>query len=170
MQVNVSQLLQESIGATREYSIDEPVDVLGDGKEFPVRGSCRLLRTQRSILVKCSLDTQAELECNRCLGRFRHPLKIRFEEEYVPTVDVASGAPLPQPEEPGTFTIDEHHVIDISEALRQYAVMAMPMKILCAADCAGLCQSCGKNLNRGACDCPKEEIDPRWSALMDLKQ
>ncbi len=36
-------------------------------------------------------------------------------------------------------------------------------------DCAGLCPTCGKNLNEGKCRCPKNKIDPRWSKLAELK-
>ena len=168
MELNVSQLLQESIGSTREYKIDEAADIIGDGKEYGVQGGCRLLRTRRGILVKCSLDTEVELTCGRCLCRFRHPLKISFEEEFLPTIDVTSGTPLPQTEEAGAFTIDERHILDLTEPARQYALMAIPMKPLCRADCAGLCPKCGNNLNQGNCDCPTREIDPRWSELTKL--
>lgn len=169
MLINVSQLLQEPIGSTRADETNEAADIIGDGKKYTVQGDCHLLRTQRSILVKCALSTEVELTCNRCLGQFRHPLKINFEEEFLPTVDVLSGAPLPLPEEASTFTIDEHHTIDLKEAIRQYAVMAVPMKALCDKDCAGLCPKCGQNLNQGKCDCPAQEIDPRWSELTKLQ-
>jgi uncharacterized protein len=168
MQINVSQLLQESMGSTREYDIDEEADVTGDGRKHNLRGSCLFLRLQRSILAKCSLDTILELSCGRCLGQFRRPVKIKFEEEFMPTVDVTSGAPLPEPEEAGTFTIDEHHILDLTEAVRQYLVIAVPIKPLCDADCAGLCPSCGRDLNKGPCDCPPKEIDARWSELSKL--
>lgn len=168
MQINVSQLLQESIGATREYRINEVVDLAGDGELSRIKGDCRMLRTQRSILVTCSLSTEFKLTCSRCLSQFSYPLDINFEEEYLPTVDVASGTPLPLPEEPSSFTIDEHHILDLTEAARQYSLLTIPMKPLCYNECAGICQNCGKNLNEGSCDCPKSETDPRWSELMKL--
>jgi uncharacterized protein len=170
MQINVSQLLQEPVGSTREYEIDEAAEIIGDGREYQIKGQCRLLRTPRSILVKCAMDTEVELRCCRCLNRFRQPLKIDFEEEYLPTVDVHSGAPLALPEESSAFTIDEYHILDLTEGIRQYALMAIPMKPLCGPDCAGLCPRCGQNLNQGKCDCPTEEIDPRWSKLAELRR
>jgi len=169
MQINVSQLLQEPVGSTREYDIDAEAEIISDGNEYNIKGSCRLLRTQRSVLVKCALDSEVELTCNRCLGRFRHPLKIKFEEEYLPTVDIHSGATLPPPEDAASFIIDEGHNIDLTEAIRQYALMAVPMKALCDKDCAGLCQKCGYNLNQGKCDCPAEDTDPRWAKLTELR-
>ena len=168
MQINVSQLLREPIGSTRDYQINEVADISGDGKGCQVQGKVNLLRTQRSILAKCALSTDVELTCSRCLSLFRYPLTLNFEEEYLPTVDTVSGAPLPLPEEPGAFTIDEHHILDLTEATRQYTLLAIPMKPLCRKDCAGLCPNCGRNLNQGRCDCPVQSTDPRWSELTKL--
>jgi uncharacterized protein len=168
MQMNVSQLLQEPIGATRRWQIDEAADITGDGARYPVRGECRLLRTLQGVLTSCEIDTGVELDCDRCNARYRQPLHLEFEEEFVPTIDVHSGETLPPPEEPGVFTIDDHHILDVSEAVRQYALTAIPLKALCSADCAGLCPSCGKNLNEGPCRCPAEPTDPRWAKLQGL--
>lgn len=169
MEMNVSQLLRDPIGSTRDYRIDEVADVNGDGKSHKIQGECNLLRIQRSILVKCTLSTEVDLTCSRCLGRFRHPLKINFEEEFLPTIDATSGTPLPPPDDAGAFTIDENHILDLTEAVRQYSLMAIPIKALCNQDCAGLCQTCGKNLNEGSCDCAAPDIDPRWAKLTKLR-
>jgi uncharacterized protein len=99
---------------------------------------------------------------------FSCPLTLKIEEEYFPITDVVSGASSSLPEEPSCFTIDEHHILDLTEAIRQYALLAMPMKPLCRGDCAGLCPNCGHNLNQGPCDCLPQEADPRWSELNKL--
>jgi uncharacterized protein len=168
MQINVSQLLQEPIGTSKDYKVKEVVDITGEGKGTMVEGSCRLMRTQRSILARCSLSTDVNLVCSRCLSQFTHHLNLDFEEEYLPTVDVVSGISLPPPEEASTFTIDKYHILDLTEAVRQYSLLAVPMKPLCDTECAGICQNCGKNLNQGSCDCPKQDIDLRWSELKKL--
>jgi uncharacterized protein len=170
MDMNVSQLLREPIGATRDYDIDEEIDITGEGKNNNrIKGHCNMLRTQRSILVKCNLNSDIELNCNRCTSDYQQPLKIKFTEEFFPTLDIDSGAALASPEEPSSFTIDEQHILDLTEAVRQYFLLAIPMKALCKTDCAGLCVTCGKNLNQGKCGCPDADIDPRWSRLADLK-
>ena len=168
MQINVSQLLQEPVGTTRDYRVSEVIDSAGDGNGYLVRGELRLLRTHRSILVKGTLYTDIGFTCGRCLNLFSSPLTLNIEEEYIPTVDVVSGAPLPLPEDSVSFTIDEHHVIDLDEAIRQYILLAIPMKPLCREDCAGLCLTCGHDLNEGPCKCPAPEVDPRWSKLTKL--
>ncbi len=168
MQINVSQLLQESIGTGRDYEISDEVDVAGDGNCREVRGKVRLLRTHRGILVRAELNTEIDLACSRCLSPFRSPVTLKIEEEYIPVVDVVSGAPLPASEEPGSFVVDEHNVIDLTEAIRQYALLAVPMKPLCKESCAGLCPVCGNNLDGDSCRCPQPVTDPRWSELSKL--
>ncbi len=170
MQINVSQQLKSSIGSMREHEVNGVIDITGDGHSSQVRGKVNLMRTDRGILVKGALDTGVELTCSRCLNLFNCPLVLDIEEEYFPTTDVVSGASLPLPEEPGSFTIDEHHVLDLTEAIRQGAILAMPMKPLCGKDCAGLCPQCGRNLNLGPCSCPPQGADPRWSELSKLRK
>ena len=170
MQVNVAQLLRASIGSVKDCEIEQVIDITGDGVNSLVQGKVRLMRTNRSILAKGELATGVELTCSRCLGLFKYPLKMNLEEEYYPTADVDTGAPLAVPDEPGSFTIGENHILDLTEAVRQYALLAIPMKPLCKENCAGLCTICGQNLNQGPCGCPVKSADPRWAELSKLKK
>jgi len=142
------------------------IDIAGDNSM--VQGEVGLTRTDRGILVKATLHTEVKVSCSRCLGLFDCPLALNIEEEYFPTVDVVSGTPLSFPEEPGCFTIDEHHILDLTEAIRQYGLLAMPMKPLCREDCAGLCPSCGHNLNQGTCSCLPQATESDLSGLTKL--
>ena len=136
--MNVSQLLKEAIGSVRNYEVSGTVDIANNGNGNPVQGEVRLTRTNRSILVKGKLYLTVDIACSRCLNLFGCPLALDIEEEYFPALDIVSGAPLPSPDEPSSFTIDEHQVLDLTEAARQYAVTAIPMKPLCRNDCPGL--------------------------------
>ena len=166
MSINVSQQLRAPVGSIRDYKVSEVVDIAGAGSM--VQGDLRLMRTDRGILAKGTLHTEVEATCSRCLSPFSCPLALNIEEEYFPTVDLVSGTRLAVPDEPGCFTIDEHHTLDLTEAISQYAILAMPMKPLCGEDCAGLCPNCGHNLNHGPCDCLPQGMDPRWSELSKL--
>jgi uncharacterized protein len=139
-----------------------------DNCDVMAQGTLRLLRTDRGILAKGNIHADIELTCGRCLIPFNHHLALNIEEEYFPTTDVNTGTAIPLPEEPGAFTIDEHNILDLSEAIRQYALMAIPMKPLCRQDCAGLCPTCGTNLNQTPCTCPPQTADPRWEGLRKL--
>jgi uncharacterized protein len=166
VQINVSQQLKASIGTTRDYEVNGIVE--SEGGNGTVKGTVILTRTDRSILAKGSLHTEVGLTCSRCLTLFDYPLNITIEEEYFPTTDIYSGNPVPLPDETGCFTIDEHNILDLTEAIRQYTILAVPIKPLCHQDCAGLCPTCGANLNLSPCNCPPRPADPRWSRLKEL--
>ena len=137
LEINVSQMLKGSIGTERVVPVSGSVDITGYGKS-EVEGEVKLTRTNRSILVKGALRTRIHAICARCLEEFDCPVTLNVEEEYFPITDVSSGIPLPEPDEPGSFVIDEHMILDLSEAVRQYALMAVPMKPLCQPDCPGI--------------------------------
>jgi uncharacterized protein len=168
MEVNVSQQLKASIGNVREYNVDEASDMLGQGVSTSVEGKVKFTHTNRGILVQGVLQTKVPVECSRCLKNFAHLLTINIEEEYFPIIDINTGIPVDIPDDPGGLTIDDHHILDLNEAIRQNALLAIPMKVLCRKDCRGLCQECGKNLNEGPCGCETAIIDPRWAQLAKL--
>lgn len=166
MRINVSQQLKTPMGSVRNYEVSEIVN-LADGRSM-VKGQVGLMRTDRGILARCGLHTEVEVTCSRCLSLFSCRLTLNVEEEYFPIADVADDTSSLASEEPGCFTIDQHHVIDLTEVIRQYALLATPMKPLCRGDCAGLCPACGQNLNQGPCHCSPHRTDPRWSELSKL--
>jgi uncharacterized protein len=130
-------MLKGSVGNTRVMAVDDDV-MIENGCDSHVEGEARLTRTNRSILVQADLTTGVPVECARCLERYVCPLHIKFDEEYFPSMDVASGAPLPEPEEAESFTIDNRLILDLTEAIRQYALTALPMKPLCRPECPGI--------------------------------
>jgi len=170
MEINVAQLLKEPIGAQRHYHLelegDEAVyleDVLR------AAGEIRLLRLARSIMVTGKIVALVELACVRCLESFRQEISFDFKEEYYPVVDVSSGVGLTPPEDSTAFRIGPDHVVDLSEALRQYTILAVPMKPVCRDDCHGLCPQCGASLNAGTCRCAVQVPDSRLAALARIK-
>ena len=160
MRTNVAQLLKESTGSTRRCEVDDTL-YLDEIAECIVKGQAELIRTKRGILVRGNFVGMVSLMCSRCLAIFESPLLLRIEEEFLPSIDVNTGIALSldADDDPGTFVIDGHHVLDLSEALRQYGLIAVPMKPLCQPDCAGLCPQCGVNLNQGTCQCLFRSVD-----------
>jgi uncharacterized protein len=168
MEINVSQQLKAHVGNVREYEVSDVADIMGTGVSNLLEGKVKLTRTNRGILVYGKIHTRIPLECSRCVKTYNHQLNFDIEEEYFPVIDVNSGIFVEIPDEPGSFTIDEHHILDLNEAIRQNALLTIPMKPLCREDCGGLCTTCGKDLNEGQCECSKEGIDYRWSKLSTI--
>ncbi len=59
----------------------------------------------------------------------------------------------------------KHDQVDLELVSREAILLDLPLAPLCREDCAGLCPTCGIDLNEGACDCAPSTADPRWSAL-----
>jgi uncharacterized protein len=165
MQINVAQLLKEPVGASRHYRIDE---LAGGNEDNQVTGDISLTRTSRGILITGKLSAEIRGTCTRCLGNARQKIGINMEDEYFPTLDIGSGVYV-KPES-GDLTIDENHILDLSEALRQYIIMATPTKILCRPDCPGICSICGQEFSKGDCQHNARPIDSRWEKLAQLEK
>ena len=168
MQYNVAQLLREPTGSTRSFLV-EKTSVGGPESPGVPLGEVRILRTHQGVLVNADIEVEADHTCSRCLRGFPRSSSLHIEEEFFAAVDLTTGRHLdpPSDDEPG-FSIDEDNVVDLAEAVRQYVIADEPMKPLCRAECLGLCQACGNDLNQGACACDTGSIDPRWSALAGL--
>lgn len=171
MRYNVAQLLKSTTGATRHYKLHEDIGDL-DPAIIPLTsldGSVNLIRTGDGILAMGDLYTTLELTCSRCLDVFSKSVRFKVEEEFLPTIDLLTGARLPI-EQANDFAtiIDAHHILDLTEVVRQDLLLAMPMHAICRSNCKGLCPNCGQDWNEGECNCLPQELDPRLAALRQL--
>ena len=173
---NVAQLLKEPFGATRNYVVETdlqdlvPETELSQGPDEPrvsLTGSLRLMHVINGVLAQGDLSAAVTVPCVRCLEPVKAPIDLTVEETFEPTIDVITGQSVRPEEEDRALWIDEHHILDLQEVLRQDVLVAIPVHVVCCPDCRGLCATCGKNLNEGDCDC-KTEPDPRWAALQAL--
>ena len=167
MLFNVSGLIREGIGAVRHHEIDGFLNSEGREPE-PVCGDAELIRTNAGVLVRAHLTLEAAETCSRCLQPLHDALPIDFEEEFRTTVDLTTGQPQARDDDDDALLIDENHLLDLTEAVRQYREASAVMQPLCRPDCKGLCARCGRDLNLGDCDCGQGPVDARWAALSGL--
>lgn len=168
MRYHVAALLLDPVGSIRESVLDEPMPPLDADvvAVAPVRGQVRLLRSGRGILASATLATRVRLACSRCLRDSEEEIAFSFDEEFRPTVDLATGLPLPTPDASEECSlIDEHHIIDLTDVVRQNALLALPMKPLCQESCPGLCPVCGERRD-GTCRCAEAEEPARAESPM----
>ena len=146
--LNVATFLQEDVGSTRTVELRNDTFLLDEGlvaRDLVAR--VRLTRLRQHILADGEMQAEVELECVRCLNQYDQDVTGSFSEQYRQLHDVRSGAELSDhrefetdedPElEDEVFAIDESHVLDLAEALRQNLVLAMPMTPVCGDDCPG---------------------------------
>ena len=116
------------------------------------------------ILIEASVKTKLKLNCSRCLDTFIYPIDIDIEERFTNNSEHCK-------DENAVFVKGD--ALDITEIVENSIISTLPIKRLCSTNCKGLCQSCGANLNKEACNCNNEDVDLRLAglkALLDNKE
>ena len=123
----------------------------------------------------------AKLDISRTTGG-GYALGLRFEasvagpcmrclEPAAPTYSIEARE-IEQPgggEELSTPYVEDE-VLDVEAWARDALALALPAKIMCRAECAGLCPVCGENLNTAEPGHHHERgPDPRWAKLSELR-
>jgi uncharacterized protein len=133
--INVAQLLKEPVGSSQSYDIS---GMIYEEVEGFVEGKAKLIHISQGVLVQCKLTAEVKLICSRCLNTFLFPISFTAEEEFLPISDVSGDLALSSPEQSEEFTIDNKNILDLSELIRQYTLLNLPMKPLCRPDCPGI--------------------------------
>jgi uncharacterized protein len=140
----------------------EPLE-LGGQRYFPVPESpeavLTLSQTSSGLVLELELDVRSVGPCMRCLTDASIPVRVA-SREYQATSPGES-------DELTTPYLAEGR-LDLSAWARDAVALALPDKILCREDCAGLCPVCGRD-NREPHEHEGEQADPRWAALSELR-
>ena len=117
-------------------------------------------RASTGTVFQLRFDARLHGPCMRCL------------EDAV--LDVAIDAREYQATNPGTddelktpYLADDN--LDLAAWGRDAVILALPDKILCRPDCAGLCPVCGRDLNVEPHEHEEEAAESRWAALAELR-
>ena len=168
---NVAGLLADTAGAERDYAFEGVTIDIGEDLRLarPIDGRVRFLRTNRGIIALADVTAALAVECSRCLRDVDYPVDLHLEEEYLPSLDLATGRPLPTEDEPEVARLTDHHELDLETPVREGIQLAEPIAPLCRPDCPGLCVVCGGRLDEGRHDHPDESVDPRLEALRGFR-
>ncbi|NWG28057.1 MAG: DUF177 domain-containing protein [Ignavibacteriaceae bacterium] len=125
-----------------------------------------LTKYESQIILDSETGITANLICDRCAKEFQSVIKSSYKLVYLFRIS----SEIEETEnEDVVYIHPDTDKIELDKDIRDYAILAVPMKKLCSENCKGLCPKCGKNLNDGPCDCVEEIIDPRWEPLQKLK-
>jgi uncharacterized protein len=118
-------------------------------------------RHSSGFAFKLNFSVHVDGPCMRCLEPAEHELEVEAREvDQMNTEDLDLRSPYVEEDD-----------LDIGRWAHDAVVLALPTQILCRPDCLGLCPYCGESLNDAdPADHEHEKpVDPRWSALKDLK-
>ena len=118
------------------------------------------------IRLEGTMEGEIEIECSRCVSRYRHPLRDRFSLVLEPARSRVPADPesaealtrdgicLGDEIESGWFRGSE---IRLDAYFAELVALGMPVQPVCRDDCKGLCPSCGADRNAGDCGCAVAE-------------
>jgi uncharacterized protein len=166
--VTTLSLRQIRLRSGEEYRDEQDVELgsleLGGQRYLPVPGTvpADLTITRASTGTVFALSFHARLHgpCYRCLEDAVIDLPISAREYHATN-------PRDSDELRTPYVVDDQ--LDLSAWARDALALALPDKILCKPDCAGLCPVCGRDLNVEPHVHEEAEGDPRWSALAELR-
>lgn len=137
----------------------------------PVHIQLRATRVREWIQVEGSVDTRVGLSCSRCLETFPFALQNHFAltfTEALPEISDPHGGGAQLAAEDMGLILFNGKEIDLTEAIQEQLVLALPFRPLCKDNCRGLCPQCGANLNETCCTCRVTAGDSRFAILKDL--
>lgn len=115
------------------------------------------------VLVRGTLRTKVRQVCRRCLA----PVEQEVDEH----VDLLFAEPTEEDDaDDGEvyFLPARGDDLDLTDAVREQVLLQAPEFTLCREECRGLCPTCGKDLNEGACECVPEAAPSPWDALKNV--
>ena len=155
-----------------ELSQSTDLDALKeDLPPFSKKISCRaqIDHSGADLFIHLQFDGVFDLECSRCLKHFKCPIKgdLRLIVKEQP----GKFGPVLDDESVDFYYDSRHPQVDLSPAIYDEIMTALPLKPLCSDDCKGI-ELHDKQITVGFEDQPKkkDEIDPRWEALKKLKR
>ena len=153
--------VQLSVPAPGGLGIEDLIGVpVGAALELDLR----LESVMDGVLVSGVVTAPVSGECGRCLSPVSDALAVRLQELYV-----YPEASTDHDEEDEVLALVGDH-LDLTPALRDAVVLALPLTPLCQEDCQGLCIDCGERLDDLPEDHTHDTTDPRWGALAGLSQ
>ncbi len=162
MKIKISNLSE----GVHNFYLDEDVNELDLCEPF--LGKCKvdieLNKLHNQIILNANLTLNAGFDCDRCNKNFVTVLTGSYQMVYMFGTEPVESESLNV-----TYLPLDADKIDLTGDIRDYALLAIPMKKLCKEDCKGLCVKCGKDLNEGECACEFKDVDPRWLPLTELK-
>lgn len=122
------------------------------------------------IVARGSVRGSMDRTCRRCLDPVQREVHHEITLVYV-EAPLSKDQETNEPADEGTYLLPPGSIsLDLGPALREEVILATNPYVVCSTHCLGLCPECGAELNEASCSCETVERDPRWDALLRLKE
>ena len=148
-EINESEELEEYLPVLRAEKIDS----------LKIKGS--IYQKNGMPFISYEIISDFIAGCARCNKETPHKIIVRGEK-YI------AGKAGGKDESDEYYVAETEGIINISDFIREFLGLEVPLRYLCSEDCKGLCPKCGKDLNNGDCACPKKEKNPAFAVLDDF--
>lgn len=130
------------------------------------------------LFLDGAISGALDLECSRCVARYRHEFREPFQWVLEPARDRVpadlEGAEalardniwLSDELDTGWYRDSE---LELESLLLELISLALPVQPLCREDCQGLCPRCGAERAAGSCGCSTSAADSPFSVLAKLQ-
>ena len=120
-----------------------------------------ITRASTGTVFRLGFHARLHGPCYRCLGDAVVDIRVNAREYQATSPGDSDELRTP-------YVVESK--LDLETWARDAIALALPEQILCRADCAGLCPTCGKDLNVEPHTHDEERLDPRWEALAQLRE
>lgn len=126
----------------------------------PAAAELAVTRASSGTVLELAFEVTLDGPCFRCLTDAELPVSLSLREYQ---------ATKPESDDEQTEYLTDDR-LDLSAWAHDAIALALPDKILCRPDCAGICPVCGKDLNVEPHEHTEEISDPRWEKLSQLRE
>ena len=133
------------------------------------QGVAEFLESVDEIHVKGTFHARVDKPCDRCLEPATIEIDRQFDLYYRPMKELEGGVEVGLKITDSDIGFYEGEDVSLIDILREQILLALPVQLVCRAECRGLCPICGINLNEQDCSCVAPAVESRWGALKGFK-
>jgi uncharacterized protein len=149
-----------------------------EGLAGDLEAAVRAHKMGADLYLEGDVRGDLDLECGRCLARYRQPIRERFRLVLEPAGDRVPADPegAAALDRDGLYLSDELEAgwfrgseVELGGFFKEVVSLLFPVQPLCREDCRGLCPSCGADRNLERCACTEASPTSPFAALRNLR-
>ncbi len=121
----------------------------------PVSFELKVRKAGDRVRIEGPIRCVLTVTCVRCLNEFSYPIDTYLDIQLAPSASAPQATEFELRNDDLDVYYYEGDEIEIDPFIYDEVLLNVPTRPLCREDCAGLCQTCGKNRNYETCSCDR---------------